>query len=141
MPKLCPHVRQILDAYGYGPYAKVRDLPVKSPEPDIYTKLFSVTNFPAVAQIDESTTWAELPSNNLYINGLADGKKWGNVDPAGQTFDLSYHIFDNETLGYDYNDRDGVDVGQKLKSLERAAILSSMDAFANVSGLTFSEAR
>ena len=130
---------QILDAYGYGPYAKVKDLPVKSPEQDIYTKLFSVTNFPAVAQIDESTTWSELPSNNLYINGLADGKKWGNVDPdLGQPFALSYYIFDDETVGYNYNEQGGDDYGQPLKSAERDAILSSMDAFANVSGLTFS---
>ena len=26
-------------------------------------------------------TWAELPSNNDYINAPADGKKWGNLDP------------------------------------------------------------
>ena len=43
-----------------------------------------------------------------------------------------YYLYDNESLGYDYNSNGSDDFGQTLKTAEKAAILSSMEATMSV---------
>ena len=63
--------------------------------------------------------------------------KWGDAWPDdGDTTELSYYLYDGESAVYASNSNL---FGQELHDKERAAILSSMDAFANVTAITFDE--
>ena len=89
LPKLSVCV-QILDAYGYGPYAKVRDLPVKSPEPDIYTKLLALQTFQLLHRLMKARPGLSCPPT-ISISMALQTAKIGNVDPdLGQPF--AFHI-------------------------------------------------
>ena len=71
---------------------------------------------------------------------MVEGKKWGNIDPDKEKTNLKYYIFDDESLGFDYEEAPGIDQALPVKSEERQAMLAAMESFSNVSGLTFSPA-
>ena len=101
---------------------------------------YSVSNSPANYYLDSSELWSGIPDadDNDYVAGLFEDLKWGDAEPDnGEGTNLSYYLYDGESATYaSTNDL----YGQPLHEKEREAILSSMDAFASVTGLTFVEA-
>ena len=116
------------------PYSKgfVQSLSHLSPQ-------YKVSESPANWYLDGSDLWSAIPDAdyNDYVGGLFEDGKWGYVDPDdGLPTNLSYYLYDGESATYSSpNDL----YGQPLHEKERAAILSSMEAFASVTGLTFAE--
>ena len=100
---------------------------------------YTVSNYPANFSLDSSVLWSGIPDDddNDYVAGLFEDIKWGYAEPDnGEGTHLSYYLYDGEYANYSSpNDL----YGQPLHEKEREAILSSMDAFASVTGLTFAE--
>ena len=90
--------------------------------------------------LDSSELWSGIPdaASNDYVAALFEDIKWGDAEPdAGELTEISYYLFDGESVEYDIEE---TLFGQQLHEKERAAILSSMEAFASVTGITFVEA-
>ena len=98
-----------------------------------------VSTFPANSYLDSDELWSGIPdaASNDYVAGLFEDIKWGDAWPDdGDITELSYYLYDGESAVYASNSNL---FGQELHDKERAAILSSMDAFANVTAITFDE--
>ena len=100
---------------------------------------YNVSNFPANYYLGSSDLWSGIPdaSDNDYVASFFEDIKWGDAEPYnGESTNLSYYLYDDEATAYWDNE---TLYGQPLHDKEREAILSSMDAFASVTGLTFVE--
>ncbi len=86
-----------------------------------------------VVTLGASETWAALPDDNPYINGLMTGSKWGDVDPdSNVTLSLDYYFYDDESA------IDG-SYGYAPYLEENAAAVNAMNAYSSVANITFNQ--
>ena len=103
--------------------------------------VFSVSSFPGTSITGSGNTWSGIPSGP-YIQGLVQTRKWGTGDPDTVTStNLKYYLYNDESLNWNYATESTTNPfdGQAISDDEKEAIESTMDAFASVSGLTFTE--
>ena len=113
--------------------------PAQNNDPN--SPVLSVTTFPGTSVTGSGNTWSGI-SSGPYIQGLIHTRKWGTGDPDTVTStNLKYYLYDNESLNFNYatNRTTNPFDGQAITTAEKGAITSTMDAFASVSGLTFTE--
>jgi len=107
---------------------------------DTLSPQYSLSSTSSNYWLESYYLWSGIPDvySNDYVGALFEDIKWGYAEPdAGEITNISYYLFDGESVDYD---SETSLYGQPLHEKERAAILSSMEAFSSVAGLTFVEA-
>ena len=107
---------------------------------DTLSPQYSISRASSNYWLESYYLWSGIPDvySNDYVGALFEDIKWGYAEPDnGESTDLSYYIYDGQSAIYG---PETTLFGQPLHEKERDAILSSMDSFASVTGLTFVEA-